>query len=443
MSVRPLLGVLVLMACGGGTAKPSTVARPASAVPAGPVQTLAREARGPEKHLPKRFVFDPALDCVAQKLDGTPDPARYRNALPIECGSPLFVVDARLTAPEDLPATVDDMTRRFNDGVPVPLALGTATHGDELMVVVAARTIELTPFHAGDREIRGTLNIRVAKLRAIVSRSTGVTYEDVDRKENAFRLPAPEGDADVELVLVVNKETGPLGRVRVGKGSSLFATQGSLADRTQAARKQVGLPPLALAKLGADGCRGVPAQVAGIDVNDHTTCYTIPHLDEQFLGDEVAYTPLMQENLLQPGVAVLEVGTIADQIGFRVLRKFETLTDKDGRARVLARMREWWPALAEQPAPPGKLRAILDAWKATDQPDETADFYKARLMELAATWSTQPHFLVLLTTARELDGAIERISSEDTPMAVDLEYTQVRDKRGQMRHLIAVMFAIP
>ncbi|HTL37433.1 MAG TPA: hypothetical protein VL326_30070 [Kofleriaceae bacterium] len=438
-----ILLVLVLAACGGarsGAGASGPPVRTATAVPAGPVQTLTRQARGPETEL-SGFVFDPALDCVAEKLDGTPDPARYRNELPIECGSPLFVVDARLTAPDRLAATVDDMTRRFEHRVPI--AIGTATHDDELMVVAAARSVELEPFHPGDREISGTLNIRVAKLRAVVSRSTGVTYQDVERHENAFHLATPEGDADVELVLIVEKETGPLARVRVGKGSPLFATSGSLVERTQAARKKLGLSPLGVAKIGPDGCRGVPAKVAGVEVNDHSTCYSIPLLEERFLGDEVAYTPLMQENLLQPAVSVLEIGAISHEVGFRVLRKFESFTDEEGRARVLTRLREQWPELAEQPEPAGKLQAILDAWKASGQPDETADQFKPAMMEVAASWSTQPHYLVMLSTARELDGAIERIVSDVAPKAVAIAYTQARDKRGQMRHLIAVMFAMP
>jgi hypothetical protein len=49
----------------------------------------------------------------------------------------------------------------------------------------------------------------------------------------------------------------------------------------------------------------------------------------------------------------------------------------------------------------------------------------------------------VLTTARELAGALKLIESDVAPKAVELEYTQMRDKRGEMRHLIAVIFAIP
>jgi hypothetical protein len=443
--MRCLLVVALVAGCGGarparsGGSPAREDERTANAVPAGPVQTKTREAHGAETTL-SGYVFDPALDCVAAKLDGNPDPARYRHALPIECGTPLPVVDARLTRSADLATTVADMAKRFTE--PVEIALGTAQHGDQIVVVIAARTVELEPFHTGDREIRGTLRLKVAKLRAVVSRSSGVSFEDVTRDgDAAFRMPAPEGDADVELVLVVGTETGPLAHVRVGKGSPLFATKGSLAERTAAARSAVGLPVLANSALAAAACKPVPAKVAGVEVNDHSTCYQIPLLDARYLGDEVAYTPLMQENLLHHDAAVLEVGTLGDQIGFRVLRKFEQRSDAEGRTEVLARLREKWPELVEKRTP--QVREVLDAWAASGQQDETAEQFKAPLQQIAARWTTKPHYLVMLTTARELQGAIDRIQSDETPVAVELEYTQVRDKRGEMRHLIAIILAIP
>jgi len=64
-------------------------------------------------------------------------------------------------------------------------------------------------------------------------------------------------------------------------------------------------------------------------------------------------------------------------------------------------------------------------------------------MEIAAHWSPQPHYLVLLSTARELSGATDLIKSDATPKAVDIAYTQMRDQRGEMRHLIAVILSIP
>lgn len=428
------LWLLALVACGGAQHPHAQ-----RVVPVAPVATATREAKGPETAL-SGFTFDPALDCVAQKLGGTIDPARYRNVLPIECGSPLHVVEARLTTAAELQATVADMAKRFIE--PVPLALGTAQSGDKITVVIASRGVDLERFKPGDPTIRGTLLINVKTLKALVSTAHGVAIQDVARDGASFSIPAPAGDADIEFAIVSGTETGPLALVRVGKGSPLFAGPGDLLTRTNATRAALHLPTVQGATTVGD-CKAIPAKVGDIDVTDRASCYRIVKLGPEYLADEVAYGPVMQAKLLLPDIALLEIGQIDGEAAYRVLRRFEVLTPEQGRARVLARLRERWPTLAERATPRGALAGIMDAWAASGQPDETTTQFHPQLMEVAKHWSRQPHFYAALSTSRDLDKTIDQVAPDDTPTEVDIAFEQVRDSRGQMRNLLVVVLSLP
>jgi hypothetical protein len=104
---------------------------------------------------------------------------------------------------------------------------------------------------------------------------------------------------------------------------------------------------------------------------------------------------------------------------------------------------EKWPGLAEQRTPPGAIASVLDAWVASGQPDETNAQFHPKLMAIAAKWSVQPRYRAFLSTARDLDAAISVVTSDEVPTAADVGFAQMRDRKGQMRHLVAVVLMTP
>ena len=418
--------LLLVVAC--GSAKPvPPVAKP-------PPVVFASDVR-PAPGLPDGIAEDRGLDCVAQRSFPTPDPARYRDELALACGSPLYPVDARTVAPADLAAAISDMARRFHD--PVPIVVGMHAEGGRVTVVIAARGIALEPFQLGDREIRGKLLLKVHALQAYVSAADGVHVSDLAVTDGAFAVPAPPGDADVAIAIFDGKDTGPLGRVRVGAGSPLFAAPGALLARTNAARSHLGLPTLAHVPLVGD-CSALPAQVGGVDVTDKASCYTVPSIDPALLATEAMYSPLMQAKLVMPDAAFVQLGRIGDEAALRILRRFETLTPAQGRARVLAAVRARWPNVQERAAP---LQPVLEQWAATPEPDKSHDEFTNAILHVATAWTRTGHYTYALVTARDLDVGIAAIPMDEEAVFVDVAYTQLRDARGEMRHLIAVVIA--
>jgi hypothetical protein len=93
-----------------------------------------------------------------------------------------------------------------------------------------------------------------------VSRADGVTRAPVALEGDAFAVPVPGGDADVELAIVSGTEFGPLARVRIGAGSSLFGTSGRVQGRERqgagAAANCCARREGSSADLRAADCRG-------------------------------------------------------------------------------------------------------------------------------------------------------------------------------------------
>jgi hypothetical protein len=111
------------------------------------------------------------------------------------------------------------------------------------------------------------------------------------------------------------------------------------------------------------------------------------------------------------------------------------------RARVIELLRQRWPDLAERKL--AGIRPIVEAWSRDADPFATTAKYKPALDELAANWSTRPHYYAALTTARDLDSALALVQPDDTPSGVDAAVVQVRGKDGAMLHLIAVVLELP
>lgn len=429
------LALVLLAACGGHIA--SSV--PVAPEPPHPFATEQRAAAAGEDGL-ANVTLDPALDCIARKLGHEPKASRYRGELAIACGTPLLPIDARFVPARELVAAVADMRKAL--AADVPAAIGIAHDGDHVMVVLAARLVELEPFAPGARTIRGRVTMPFTKIGALVASARGVERAAVTYADGAFSLPAPAGDADVELVIIDGREEGPLARVRVGEGSPLFSREGSLLARTNAARGKLGLPPLrASSPLGE--CKDVPARVGDVDVTDRAHCHWAPHITIDELASEALYSPLIQLQLVGTRAALLEFGERDGGAGLRVLEQFETLSPEIGRARVLASLRARWPELAEHPAAAGLLDEPVQAW--IDNGDYTVapPAASARLEDIAAHWTPGGHYYSLVVTSRDLDTALARLAPDARPFAVDFAFRQVRDRDGAMRHVLAIVLALP
>jgi hypothetical protein len=442
------LALIVLVACGARSATPPKREPP----PAERYTTTLRAAKpGAEQTLAARGIgFDPALDCVAraiaERAPAEPNPAQYRHALPVRCGSPLYVVRALLVADDRaLVAALDAFDREVPS--PSPLVLGIAEVRGRRAVAIARRVVELEPVsRASAPRITGKLLVSAKTGQLITSTTQGVVvtpFEIAADGRFSVETGAPR-DATLELVFWAGRSRGPFGRLQIGNGSSLFQGDASLITRINEARRSVGAQPLQRRDaLGT--CDGnIPAQIDGIEVSDRAQCFDVPLLDLDDLADEIAYRALLQENLMRPAASMIEIGASPPPnraIQVRLLTRFEAMAPDVARLRVIELLRQRWPDLPDRRL--AGMQAIVEQWSHDSDPFTTTAQYKPAVDALAARWSTQKHYYVALTTARDFDTAVSLVQPDDTPTAVDVSVVQVRGKAGAMLHLIAVALELP
>jgi hypothetical protein len=448
-------GLAALLAAMGGACGAHPAAPVASSV------TFATAVRAPVAGEPslEGVSLDPALDCVARKVGAGRASQRALIEDALACGSPLYVLDARVVASAQIESAVADLRMLLAPSIPV--AVGLAHRDQSVTVVVAARTVELEPFHPGDRELRGRLLVPVAHPTSFVSTARGVVRRSVAHTANGFAVDISSlGDADVELAIHVNHDDGPLARVRLGAGSPLFAGTGTLLERTNRARAVLGLGPLRFASPLHD-CSQVESTVADEDVTDIAHCHNFPRLPAADIAVAVEHSAMTQALLVGPRSSLLEVGEL-DGRGFapagsdaegrrgsvdgamlRVLERFEVMTPDAGRAHVIAALRKRWPGLVERPAPAGKLDELLAQWIVTKDYRHSPEFANEIVTRLAQGWSNAPRYATLLETSRDLDTIIEDVRADAPPISVDVAFAQTRGPNGELRNLVAVILAVP
>ena len=416
-----------------------------------PAETYTTETRPPdgygESELAERgMVFDPALDCVAEAIarraPAAPDPIEYANALPLRCGSPLYVIHAELVASEN--AMVDSLAQ-LDATHAAMAAVGTAIVGSHRAIVVAYRLVELEPItRAGAAKIRGKLRVPADKGKLLISTAKGLTVQPFDIKDGKFEVAtgAPH-DATLELTYTSGQVSEPFARVELGGGSPLFRRDGSLLTRINEARRVVGATPLT--KRDALGtCDSVAPQVDGIDVTDRARCFDMPLIDVDQLADEIAYRPLFQDVLLTRAASLIEIAASPQPppaVKVRVLMRFETLAPDAARARVLELLRERWPQLAERKA--DGLADVAATWAKDPDVFGSSATYKPALDQVAAKWTTTKTYYDGLAAARDLETGVGLLKPEQTPVAADAAVVQVRGKDGAMLNAIAVVLELP
>jgi hypothetical protein len=447
--VRTASVIIAAIAIGCG-ARTSTPTPPRESPPAEQFTTTLRAAKpGAEQTLAARGVtFDPALDCVARELaaraPAEPNPARYRHALPVRCGSPLYVVRAVLVADDAaLVAAVDAFDREAPS--PSPLVLGVAEAHGYRAVAIARRLLELEPVsRAGAARLAGKLLLAATRGELLISTARGVTITPFEIRDGRFSVETGSPrDATLELVFWAGTARGPFGRIQLGDGSSLFRGDASLITRINETRRATGLQPLQ--RRDAVGtCDHIPAQIDSIDVSDRAQCFDIPLLDLDDLAEEITYRPLLQENLLRPAASLIEIGASRapkQSIQVRLLIRFEAMPPEAARARVIELLHQRWPDVAERKL--AAIQPIVESWSRDPDPFASSAKYKPRLDEFASRWSTKRHYYSALTTSRDLDTALGLVQPDDAPSAIDAAVVQVRGKDGAMLHLIAVVLELP
>ncbi|MCY1053981.1 hypothetical protein [Nannocystis sp. SCPEA4] len=448
-----LAAALALTAC--SRSAPGEAQAPSSPSAPSDYAVAVRPARGGvEATLSSSLpgVLDPALDCVAAGLLAEParlDPRRYRHQLPIACGSPLLVIDARIVQPDEVDTAVGELARLLPGTDPI--ALGTAELPEPsgaLVVVAARRTVELALPRAGAAQLSGRLLVPADALRLYQATAAGIEVRDVPLQDGRFELaldPAATADADLELGIVVAGSSGPVARVRLGDGAGLVdAAAPSLALAVADARRRLGRPPLTQAGEPGD-CAAIPAAIDGVDVSDAARCTGLWSIALDDTAAELGYRPAEVHALLEPEAAFVQlaaapIGPRGAGVSMRVLRRFETLTPAAGRERALARLRERWPELRERPA--GELAAILAAVDAR-MDDAAMAALKPAVDRIAARWTTTRKYYSGLASARDFETVLKIIRPDVTPLAVDLAFTQARGADGAMRHLVAFVLELP
>lgn len=444
---RGAIVLAVLAACGARSSAPakSVVGEPGETL-AETYETRLRPAVSPAEQavVASGVVFDPALDCVARALAARApavlDPLRYRHVLSMRCGSPHYVLRALYIANDAaFGAAIDALAAEFPSHAAI--VAGVAPAGTQRVLVLARRVIELEPVSRdGAAVIRGRLLVAATEGKLYVSSASGVaitpfTFGDDGRF--AVRTSAP-ASADLELTMVRGTSTEPIARLELGTGSPLFRLDGSLMTRINGARRTVGAAPLERHDTPGT-CTTIPAQLAGVDITDKARCFRIPMMDFAGLPDELAHRPQLQDILLTRGASFIELGeTPPGWVSVRMLHRFEPAT----RDRVFELLRARWPQLQDRKVAGTGLADVLEQWRRDPDPYNTTGTYKPALDKVAATWTTTRTYYSGLTTARDVEKAMDLITPDSTPSAADVAVTQVRGKDGAMLQLVAVVLEL-
>lgn len=450
MKVVSVPWVLVAMACGGGTGTPGAAPMGATDVR---FETRTREAVTPleTRLVADGHVLDPGLDCVARAVLGGATTrergaARYRHELPLRCGSPLFVLAAReFERDEDAIAAIAAIDREAPS--PLRLAIGIAEAGGRRVIAFARNSIELSEVaRAGGRTtIRGVGHVDAERGFAVVATDRRVTRHPFSLQDGAFSVTfdAPP-DALVELTVEIAGQHGPFGRVQLGDGVRQIGARGTERERLDAIRHAARVPELALVDQGATTCNPIAPVIGGVEVSDFARCIELPLIERADLASELAWRAEHRATLIEPRVAVVEVGVRArGGLHVRLLRTFEVLSPAEGSARVLAMLRERWPRIAVRPVAAGRLAALISDWARDQDPFATAAARKPVLDQLAARWTKTKTFYAALTGGRELAVALDLVKPDVTPTAVDVGFVQARRPNGELVHLVAVVLELP
>ncbi|NVB78305.1 MAG: hypothetical protein HOV81_07920 [Kofleriaceae bacterium] len=441
------MALVAVAACGPRAAAPTTPGAPDGAQLAERYETKLREPASEAERavVASGVVFDPALDCVARALasraPAAPDPLRYRHVLSMRCGSPHYVLRAQYVADDAaFGAAIDALERDFPSHAAI--AAGVAPAGNQRMLVLARRVIELEPVSRdGAAVIRGRLLVPATEGKLYVSTASGVVVTPLHfGNDGSFsvKTSAPSA-ANIELAMIRGTSTEPIGRLELGSGSSLFRLDGSLMTRINGARRTVGAEPLERRDTPGS-CTGIPPQIDGVDITDKARCFKIPMMDFAGLPDELAHRPQLQEILLTRSASMIELGEQPPGwVSVRLLHRFEPAT----RERVFELLRTRWPQLAERRVNGNAMTDILEQWRRDPDPYNATSTYKPALDKVAAAWTSTKTYYSGLTTARDLDKAMELIAPDVVPTAADVAVAQVRGKDGAMIHLVVVVLELP
>lgn len=455
MNVVSVPLVLLVIACGsgGGASLGSVPARGAVPVTGARFETRMREAVTP---LERRLVadghaLDPGLDCVAQAVLGgaktrESGAARYRHELPLRCGSPLFVLAAReIGSDDDAIAAIAAIDRAAPS--PLRFAVGIAEADGRRVIAFARNSLQLDEVarDGGRMTIRGQGHVDAERALAVVATESRVTHHPFSLQDGAFSVTfdAPP-HALVELVVEVAGHRGPFGRVQLGDGVRQMRARGTERERLAAIRHAARVPELALVDQGATTCNPIAPVIGGIEVTDLARCIELPLIERADLASELAWRAEHRATLIDPRVAVLEVGARArGGLRVRLLRSFEVLSPADGSARVLAMLRERWPRIAVRPVAAGQLAALVSDWARERDPFTAAAAHKPALDQLAARWTTTKTFYTVLTAGRELSVALDLVRPDVTPTSVDVAFLQAQRPTGELVHLVAIVLELP
>jgi hypothetical protein len=449
MSRTLFLAYLAVLGCGPRADRsidPTSASSPAEATHSARA-SLERAMAASGLHI----AFDAALDCVAAGLTGPVielDPRRYRHELPLACGSPLLVVDARVVTPDAVDTALAEISRLLPG--PDPIAVGTAALAEPaqgLVVVVARRTVELVLPTAGSNRLSGELLVAADALRLYQATAAGVEVRDVPVHDRRFAIDLDATAAsDLELAIVVGSTTGPVARLRFGAGAGLVdATEPSLLLAVNAARQRLGRPPLA--QVGEPGgCDVLPPRLGDVDITDRARCIELWSIDDSDAAREVSHLPLELQALLDPDVAFVQyagraVGPAERGVAIRLLRRFEVMTPAEGRRNALAQLRRRWPRIQERATPPGALARVLADLPGPDGSALAA--LKPRVDHIAGKWTTTSEYYSGLVSSRDLEAVLRLVQPEVTPLAVDLAFTQTRGADGAMHHVVAFVLELP
>ncbi len=446
MAMRVALALAVVAACGPRAARPVLV-QPEGEPLAERYETRLRPAESPAEQavVASGVVFDPALDCVARALaaraPAAPDPLRYRHVLAMRCGSPHYVLRAQLVGDDTaFGAAIDALASEFPSHAAI--VAGVAPAGSQRMLVLARRVLELEPVsRSGAAVIRGRVLVPATDGKLYVSSATGVAVTPFSFGNDgsfAVKTSAP-ASADIELTMVRGASTEPIGRIELGGGSPLFRRDGSLMTRINGARRAIGAAPLE--RHDAPGtCASIPAQLGSIDITDKARCFKIPMMDFAGLPDELAHRPQLQDILLTRSASFIELGeTPVGWVSVRLLHRFEPAT----REHVLELLRTRWPQLADRKVAGSALADVLEQWRKDTDPYNATATYKPALDKVASAWTTTKTYYSGLTTARDIDKAMDLITPDTVPTAVDVAVAQVRGKDGAMIQLVVVVLELP
>jgi hypothetical protein len=324
-------------------------------------------------------------------------------------------------------------------GTPGPARLGLAVRGDagelRLTALVGAAGV-----HAGPGDVLYADEPGAALTLLVARGATVETRPVVETDDGALSLPHGPGDGWSELVRADGDTAHSLALLPPVDGAveAPVGPPGTLSEAIRAVAPTVAT----VSNTPVGPCVTLPDTLDGVPLTREQRCAAAAVPEDASVAEGVemvALRPLLGLGLGGPARPFVQAELADGEVRVRTIRPFGPATEAAAEAELRSVIAARWPGIQLRPAPPGVLRALVEA-NAADQAAAQA----ARSEELggiARAWTPDAQFRWVVAWVQDLARAVEELPPLEQGVAYDFALVRGEGPGGIPAWHVALMVA--